>query len=81
MRGVTTHPRKAVADVAYSDYATVRNNQQGAEVKNLVGAGPRGETFARAVHRKRSKFENLELFLKVLQKRFGSIPVCCDQED
>ena len=42
VRGVSTHPRKAVADAAYFDYATVKNRQQGAEVKILVGAGPRG---------------------------------------
>ena len=53
--GVSTHPRKAVAEAAYFDYAIVKNSQQGAEVKILVGAGPRGETCARAVHRKGSK--------------------------
>ena len=57
------------------------NSQQCAEGKVLVGAGPRGETFARAVHRKGAKFEDLELFLKVLQTRYGNIPVYCDQED
>ena len=46
-----THPRKAVAEAAHFDYVTVKNSQQGAEVKTLVGAGPRGATFARAVHR------------------------------
>ena len=35
--------------------------------------GPRGETFARAVHRRGAKFEDLELFLKVLQPRSGKI--------
>ena len=49
--GVSTHPRKAVAEAAYFDFATVKNSKQGAEVKILVGAGPRGATFARAVHR------------------------------
>ena len=67
--------------VAYFDYATVKNSQQGAEVKILVGAVPRGETFARAVHRKSAKFECLEPFLKVLQTRCGTIPVYCDQEE
>ena len=47
----------------------------------LVGAGPRGETFARAVHRKGAKFEDLEQFLKVLQTRYGNIPVYCDQAE
>ena len=51
LRRVTTHPR-IVAEAAYCDYATVKNSQQRAEVKILVGAGPRGETFARVVHRK-----------------------------
>ena len=51
VRGESTHPRKAVAEAAYFDYAIVKNNQQGAEVKILVGAGRRGETFARAVQR------------------------------
>ena len=49
VRGVTTHTRRAVAEAAYFDYAVVKNSQQGAEVKILVGAGPRGETVARAV--------------------------------
>ena len=77
---MSTHPRKAAAE-AYFDYATAKNNQQGAEVKILVGAGPRGETFARAVHRKGENFKDLELFLKVLQTRCGNIPVYCDQEE
>ena len=64
VRGVLTHPRKAVAEAAYFDYAVVKNSQ---EVKILVGAGPRGETFARAVHRKEAKFEDLEQLLQVLQ--------------
>ena len=81
VRGVSTHPRKAVAEAAYFDYAVVKNSQQGAEVKILVGAGPRGETFARAVHRKGAKLEDLEQFLKVLQTRYGKTPVCCDQEE
>ena len=59
-------------------YATVKNSQQG--VKILVGAGPRGETFARAVHRKRAKLEDLDLFSKRLQTRYGNIPVYSDQE-
>ena len=79
MRGVSIHPRKAAAE-AYFDYATAKNNQQGAEVKILVGAGPRGETFARAVHRKGTKFKDLELFLKVLQTLHGNIRVYYDQE-
>ena len=81
VRGVTTHPRKAVAEAAYFDFATVKNSQQGAQVKILVGAGPRGETFATAVHRKGATFEDLELFLKVMQTRYGNIPMCCDQEE
>ena len=64
---------KGVAEAAYVDCATVKNSQPSAEVKILVGAGPRGDTFARAVHRKRAKFEDLELFLKVLQTRYGNI--------
>ena len=50
---------------------TVKNSQQGAEVKILVGAGPRGGTFARAVPCKGATFEDLELFFKVLQTRYG----------
>ena len=71
MRGVTTHPRKAVAEAVYLDHATVKNSQQGAEVKILVGAGPRGD----------ATFEDLELLLKVLETRCGSVPVYCDQEE
>ena len=78
---MSTHPRKATADAAYFDNATVKNSQLGAEVKILVGAGPRGETFASAVHRKGAKLEDLELFLKVLQTLYGNIPVYCDQEE
>ena len=81
MRGVSTHPRKAVAEAAYFDFAAVKNSQQGTEVKILVGAGPRGEKFARAVQRTGEKFEDLEQFLKVLQPRYGNIPVNCDQEE
>ena len=81
VRGVSTQPRKVVAEAEYFDYATVKNSQQGAVVKILVGAGPRVETFARAVHRKGAKSEDLELFLKVLQTRYGNIPVYCDQEE
>ena len=33
------------------------------------------------MHRKGAKFEDLELFLKVLQTRYGNIPVYCDQEE
>ena len=44
----------------------IENNQQGAEVKILVGAGPLGETFARTIHRKGAKFEDLEQFLQPL---------------
>ena len=69
---VSTHPRKAVAEATHFDYATVKNNRQGAEVEILVGAGPRGETFARAVHRQGAKFEDHELFLKVLQTRYNT---------
>ena len=69
------------AEAAYFDYAVVKNSQQGVEVKILVGAGPRGERFATAVHRRGAKFEDLEQFLKVLQTRYGNIPVCCDQEE
>ena len=57
VRVVSTLPRKAVAEAAHFDYATVKNSQRGAVVKILVGAGPRGETFSRAVHRKGAKFE------------------------
>ena len=81
VRGVSTHPRKAVAEAAYVDYAIVKNSQQGTEVKILVGAGPRGKIFARAVHRTGAKFEDLELFLKVFQTRYGNIPVYCDREE
>ena len=81
MRGLSTHPRKAVAEAAYFDYAVVENSQQGAEVKILVGAGPRRETFARAVHRQGAKSEDLEQFLKALQTRYGNIPVYGDQEN
>ena len=81
MRGVSTYPRKAVAEAAHFDYAVVQNSQQGAEVNILVGAGPRRETFARAVHQKGAKLEDLEQFLQVLQRRYGNIPVYCDQEE
>ena len=81
VRGVSTHPRKGVADAAYFDCTQIKNSQHGAEVKILVGAGPHGETFARAVHRKGAKFEDLEQFLKVLQTRYGNIPVYRDQEE
>ena len=33
------------------------------------------------MHRQRAKFEDLELFLKVLQTPCGNIPVYCDQEE
>ena len=43
VRGTGTHPRTAVAEASYVDCATVKNCHQGAEIKILVGAGPRGE--------------------------------------
>ena len=79
VREVSTHPRKAVAEAADFDHAGITKSQQGAEVKILVGAGPRGEMFARAVHRKGTTFKDLEQLLKVLQTRYGNIPV--DQEE
>ena len=75
-----TH-EKTVSVAAYFANATFKNCQQGAAVKILVGAGPRGRTFARTLHRKRRKFEDLELFLEVLQTRYGNIPVYCDEEE
>ena len=33
------------------------------------------------MYRKGATFEDLELFLKVMQTRCGNIPVCCDQEE
>ena len=80
VRGVTTHPRRAVAEAAYFDFAVVKNCQQGAEVKILVGAGPRGETFARALHRKGATLQDLGQLLKVLHIRHGNMSVYCDQE-
>ena len=77
----STHPRKAVAEAPYFDYAKMKNSRQSAEVEILVGAGPRGETFARAVDRKGANIEDHELFLKVLQTRYGNIPVYWDQEE
>ena len=81
VRGVSTHPRKAVVETACFDYAEVKNNQQGAEAKILAGVGSCGKQFARAVHRKGAKFEDLEQFLSVLQTRYGNIPLYCDQEE
>ena len=75
VRGVTPHPRKKVAEAAYFDYATVMNSQQGAVVKILIGARPRVETFARAFHHKGAPIEVLALFFKVLQTRYGNIPI------
>ena len=60
---------------------TVQQSQQGVEVKILVGAGPRRETFARDVDRKRAELEDLKLLLKVLQTRHGNIQVHYDQEE
>ena len=62
VRGVTTHPHRAFAEAADFDKTVVKNSQQGAEVK-ILGAGPRGEPFARAVHRKDATFEVLEQFM------------------
>ena len=78
---MATHPRRAVAEAAYFDFPVVKNSQQGAEVKILVGACLRGETFARAVQRKGEKIEDLEQFSKVLHTQYGNIPVYCDQEE
>ena len=43
----------------------IKNSQQNPEVKILVRARPRGETFAKAAHRKSANVEDLEVFLKV----------------
>ena len=79
--GVSTHPRRAVAEAAYFDYSAVKHSQQGAEVKILVGAGPRGGTFAPAVHRKGAQFEDFSRCRMVLPRRYGNIPAYCDQEE
>ena len=55
--------------------------QQNSEAEITVGAGPRGETFGSAFHRKDAKIEDLELFLRLLQTRYGNFPVLCDQEE
>ena len=78
---MTTHPRRAFVEAAHFDRTVVRNNQQGAEVKIVVGAGPRGETFARAVLWKGATFDDLKQFLKVLHTRYENIPVFCDPEE
>ena len=75
-----THARQ-LRKLPHFDYSTVKNSQQGAEDKILVGAGPRGEMFARVVHRKRAKLEYLQLFLEVPQTHYGNIPLQCDQEE
>ena len=51
------------------------------EVQIMVGAGPRGETFATAAHRKGAHIKELELCLKVLRTRCRNIRVCCDREE
>ena len=80
MGGKQTHA-KAVAEGANVDEATVKNCQPGAEVKIQVGAGPRAETKAVSVHRQESQFEDLEVFLEVLQTLKETIPVYCDPEE
>ena len=73
LRGLSSSTQGS-AKAAYFDYATVKNSQQGAEVKILVGAGPRGETFARGEQNSKT----LSCFLDVLLPRYGNIPVYCD---
>ena len=81
VRERSNHPRRAVSEAAFFDYAIVKNSQHSSEVTILAGAGPRDQTFAKAAHRKGANFEDLELFLRVLQRRYGSIPVQGDQEE
>ena len=52
-RGLARHPKKLEAETVNFDYAMVKSIS-GGEVHNLlIGGGPRGETFARRVPRKR----------------------------
>ena len=80
VRGTSRHTRKAVSQTAFSTMP-IKNSQQNPEVYILVGARPRGETFAKAAHRKSANVEDLEVFLKVLQTQCGNIPVFCGREE
>ena len=46
-----------------------------------MGAGPRGETFARAARRTGANIEDLRTFLTALKTRYGHLPVYYDQEE
>ena len=81
VRGVSRHVKRACDETVYLDYAVIKNSKQGSEVKVLVGAGPRGEMYARAVHRKGARLEDVGSFLKVIRDRYGQIEVMCDQEE
>ena len=59
----------------------ITSPQHHSEAKILVGAGPRGESFARAAYRKGTEIEHLRSFLNVLQTHYGHILVYCDQEE
>ena len=81
VRGTSRHPRRAVSEAANFDFAVVKNSQRHSAVKIFLVAGPRGEMFARAARRKGANIVDLELTLKVFQKRYGNILFYCDLEE
>ena len=73
-----------MSEAAFFDYATVKNSQHNSEVKLLVGAGPRAETFARAAHRKGATIEECckhvsETSLSTVVKRSVCVKFCTAQ--
>ena len=80
VRATSRHLRRAAFQAAFST-VPVKNSLWNSEVKIIVGARTRGETFAKLTHRSSAKIEDLELFQNVLQTRHRNIPVFGDQDE
>ena len=82
VRGVSNASRKSVAEACI--FLTMQKSKTVNKVlksRSWLVLDRAEKRFARAVHRKGAKSEDLEQFLKVLQTRCGNIPVYCDQEE
>ena len=75
------HPRKAVSEAAYFDYAIVKNSQQGAESRSWLVLDRTGKRLREPCIAKEQNSKILNCFLQVLQTRYGNIPVYRDQEE
>ena len=77
VRGVTTHPRRAVAHAAYLSLCS--RQEQSARCRSRDSG--RSRSVENRLQEPFIEFEDLEQFLKVLHTRYGNIPLYCDQKE